>query len=311
MMVDAAPINETCATPRCRRRRRCRRACVRRAGGMRGAADRCQRIGACRKTGSGVMCPSYMATREEARHARARERAGEGALGARPAGRAGRRRLHEVLDLCLECKACKSECPLSVDMASLKAEFLSHYQDAHGMPLRSRLFGAIRPLNRLGAASRRCRTSRPRPPLRALERIAGIARPPAPALRPRTCCAGTPPRRAGVGRAATSSSSPTRSPPTPSRPSAGRDRAAGGGGSPRAAGQRRLLRPREHLQGHADQARGKAEDGRPARARGAGRRADRGLRAVLPAHAARRAPELLPNDPRAEAVAGQARSSRS
>ena len=66
----------------------------------------------------------------------------------------GDERLHEILDLCLECKACKSECPLSVDMASLKSEFLSHYQDIHGVPLRSRLFGAIRPLNRLGAADR-------------------------------------------------------------------------------------------------------------------------------------------------------------
>ena len=123
-------------------------------GGMRGAADRCQRIGACRKSGSGVMCPSYMATREEEHATRGRANALVKAL-SEPDPRAamGDERLHEILDLCLECKACKSECPLGVDMASLKAEFLSHHQDIHGVPLRSRLFGAIRTINRLGAAT--------------------------------------------------------------------------------------------------------------------------------------------------------------
>jgi FAD/FMN-containing dehydrogenase/Fe-S oxidoreductase len=123
-------------------------------GGMRGAADRCQRIGACRKTGIGVMCPSYMATREEEHATRGRANALVKALSEPdPKAALGDERLHEILDLCLECKACKSECPLSVDMASMKSEFLSHYQDIHGVPLRSRLFGAIRLLNRLGAAT--------------------------------------------------------------------------------------------------------------------------------------------------------------
>src|ERR687896_569610 len=122
--------------------------------GMRAAADRCQRIGACRKTGAGVMCPSYMATREEEHATRGRANALVKALSEPDPARAlGDERLHEILDLCLECKACKSECPLSVDMATMKAEFLSHYQDRHGVPLRSRLFGAIRRLNRLGAAT--------------------------------------------------------------------------------------------------------------------------------------------------------------
>jgi FAD/FMN-containing dehydrogenase/Fe-S oxidoreductase len=123
-------------------------------GGMRAAADRCQRIGACRKSGAGVMCPSYMATREEEHSTRGRANALVKAL-SEPDPRAalGDERLHEILDLCLECKACTSECPLSVDMASLKAEFLSHYQAVHGVPLRSRLFGSIRRLNRLGAAT--------------------------------------------------------------------------------------------------------------------------------------------------------------
>jgi FAD/FMN-containing dehydrogenase/Fe-S oxidoreductase len=148
-------------------------------GGLRGAADRCQRIGACRKTGSGVMCPSYMATREEEHATRGRANALVRALSQHdPQAALGDERLHEILDLCLECKACKSECPLSVDMASMKSEFLSHYQDIHGVPLRSRLFGAIRTLNRLGAATAplsNLPSTRPR--LRALmERRLGIAR---------------------------------------------------------------------------------------------------------------------------------------
>ena len=121
---------------------------------MHAAADRCQRIGACRKTGSGVMCPSYMATREEEHATRGRANALVKALcEPDPAAALGDERLHEILDLCLECKACKSECPLSVDMATLKSEFLSHYNAIHGTPLRSRLFGSIRTLNRLGSAT--------------------------------------------------------------------------------------------------------------------------------------------------------------
>lgn len=123
------------------------------AGGMHAAADRCQRIGACRKTGQGVMCPSYMATREEEHATRGRANALVKALSEPDPARAlGDERLHEILDLCLECKACKSECPLSVDMASMKAEFLSHYNAIHGTPLRSRVFASIRTLNRLGSA---------------------------------------------------------------------------------------------------------------------------------------------------------------
>ena len=159
---------------------------------MRAAADRCQRIGACRKTGEGVMCPSYMATREEEHATRGRANALVKAL-SEPDPRAalGDERLHEILDLCLECKACKSECPLSVDMATMKAEFLSHYQAQHGIPLRSRLFGAIRRLNRLGAATapvsnlpaaaRRCSSAPP------ASTAAGRSR----ASRATRCCAGT------------------------------------------------------------------------------------------------------------------------
>ena len=155
VMVDAPPMTENLRDPALPPAPPLRtRLSFAEHGGMRGAADRCLRIGACRKTGSGVMCPSYMATREEEHATRGRANALVHALSQPdPKQALGDERLHEILDLCLECKACKSECPLSVDMAALKSEFLSHYQDVHGVPLRSRLFGAIRTLNRLGAAT--------------------------------------------------------------------------------------------------------------------------------------------------------------
>ena len=122
-------------------------------GGMRGAADRCMNIGLCRKTSAGVMCPSYMATREEEHSTRGRANALLHALSMPdPHAALGSDRLHGILDLCLECKACKSECPLGVDMAALKTETLAAYHDQHGVPWRSRMFGSIRRLNRLGSA---------------------------------------------------------------------------------------------------------------------------------------------------------------
>ena len=123
-------------------------------GGMRGAADRCMNIGLCRKASTGVMCPSYMATRDEEHSTRGRANALLYALSLPdPSTALGSDRLHGILDLCLECKACKSECPLGVDMAALKTETLAAYHDQHGIPLRSRMFGSIRTLNRLGSAA--------------------------------------------------------------------------------------------------------------------------------------------------------------
>ncbi|MEU5688365.1 FAD-binding oxidoreductase [Streptomyces venezuelae] len=147
-------------------------------GGMRAAADRCMNIGLCRKSGSGAMCPSYMATRKEEDSTRGRAGALVKALSEPdPKAALGDERLHEILDLCLMCKACKSECPLGVDMATLKSETLSHYHDAHGVPLRSRLFGAIHLLNRLGSATAPLSNLPGRvPPLRRLmDRLVGIA----------------------------------------------------------------------------------------------------------------------------------------
>ena len=122
--------------------------------GMRGAADRCMNIGLCRKDGAGVMCPSYMATRCEEDSTRGRANALVKALTEPDAAAAlGDDRLHEVLDLCLMCKACASECPLGVDMATLKSEALHQRHATHGVPARSKVFANIRALNRLGAAT--------------------------------------------------------------------------------------------------------------------------------------------------------------
>ncbi len=147
-------------------------------GGMRGAADRCMNIGLCRKSTTGAMCPSYIATRQEEHSTRGRANALVMALSEPdPAAALGDERLHEILDLCLMCKACKSECPLGVDMATLKSETLSHHHDVHGVPLRSRAFGAIRTLNRLGSATAPLSNvpSRVGPLRRVLGRRLGIA----------------------------------------------------------------------------------------------------------------------------------------
>ncbi|MEV6229037.1 FAD-linked oxidase C-terminal domain-containing protein [Saccharopolyspora shandongensis] len=147
-------------------------------GGMRGAADRCMNIGACRKSTAGVMCPSYIATKNEEHSTRGRANALVKALSEPdPHAALGGERLHEILDLCLMCKACKSECPMSVDMASLKAETLAHHHEIHGTPLRSRVFSSIRALNRLGSATAPLSNLPGRIPLlrRILDRALGIA----------------------------------------------------------------------------------------------------------------------------------------
>src|SRR5437660_1977485 len=113
-------------------------------GGFAAAVEMCNGVGVCRKTLEGTMCPSYMATRDEEHSTRGRANALRAVLSGRvPAADFTGRRLYEVMDLCLECKACKAECPSNVDMAKLKYEFLSHYYAANGLPLRNRFFGRI------------------------------------------------------------------------------------------------------------------------------------------------------------------------
>ncbi|MBI2154624.1 MAG: FAD-binding protein [Candidatus Rokubacteria bacterium] len=121
-------------------------------GGFSAAVEMCNGVGVCRKKLEGTMCPSYMATRDEEHSTRGRANALRAVLsGQVPASEFTGRRLYEVMDLCLECKACKAECPSNVDMAKLKYEFLAHYYRANGLPLRDRLFGRIETLNRLGS----------------------------------------------------------------------------------------------------------------------------------------------------------------
>ncbi len=115
----------------------------RREQGLLRALESCSGVGVCRKAG-GIMCPSYQATREEADSTRGRANALRAALtGALPVETLFRPEMHRVLDLCLECKGCKAECPTGVDMARIKAEYLALYQRRHGVPFRSRLFGEI------------------------------------------------------------------------------------------------------------------------------------------------------------------------
>src|SRR5262249_61840411 len=90
------------------------------------------------------MCPSYMATREESASTRGRANvlrlAMTGRLGESGLGDEG---VHEVLDLCLECRACKAECPVGVDVARFKSEFLADYYSRHGVPMKAKALGNV------------------------------------------------------------------------------------------------------------------------------------------------------------------------
>jgi FAD/FMN-containing dehydrogenase/Fe-S oxidoreductase len=122
-------------------------------GGFSGAVEMCNGLGACRNTTSGTMCPSYMATREEEHSTRGRASALRAVIsGLLPPEEFTSKRMYQVMDLCLECKGCKAECPSQVDMAKLKYEFLDAYHQKHGYPLRSKLFANIATLSKLGSA---------------------------------------------------------------------------------------------------------------------------------------------------------------
>jgi len=115
-------------------------------GGVLRAAEKCTGVGQCRKPpgAGGTMCPSYMATRNEQDSTRARANMLRQALSdPKSADPWSRPELAQVLDLCLSCKACKSECPSNVDMARLKAEWEQHRHDATGVPLRTLLIAEM------------------------------------------------------------------------------------------------------------------------------------------------------------------------
>ncbi|OFW11270.1 MAG: hypothetical protein A3G20_08415 [Acidobacteria bacterium RIFCSPLOWO2_12_FULL_59_11] len=124
-----------------------------RQGGFVRAIEMCSGVGACRKQTEGTMCPSYMVTQEEEHSTRGRAVLLQAAISGRlPQDELTSPRMFQALDLCLECKGCKGECPANVDMAKLKYEFLAHYYEQHRLPLRSLLFGEVARLNE--AASR-------------------------------------------------------------------------------------------------------------------------------------------------------------
>jgi Fe-S oxidoreductase/FAD/FMN-containing dehydrogenase len=116
------------------------------------AVEMCSGVGLCRKTREGTMCPSFMVTREEAHSTRGRANtlrlAMNGLLGD---AKLSDQSVHDVLDLCLECRACKTECPVGVDMARYKSEFLAGYWERHGMSLRAHAFGHAHATSAVGS----------------------------------------------------------------------------------------------------------------------------------------------------------------
>jgi len=117
------------------------------------SVEMCNGSGDCRKSNliGGTMCPSYMATRDEDKSTRARANVLREHL-TRPqkANVFDSEEVMQVLDLCLSCKACKSECPSNIDMAKFKAEFLQQYYDQHGFPVRSLLIAWLPRINQFG-----------------------------------------------------------------------------------------------------------------------------------------------------------------
>ena len=121
-------------------------------GGMGRAVEMCSGLGVCRKTLDGTMCPSYMATREEKHSTRGRANTLRLTLAGRldEAG-LGDEGVYDVLDLCLECRACKAECPVGVDVARFKSEFLADYWRRHGTPLHARAMAHIHRVSALAS----------------------------------------------------------------------------------------------------------------------------------------------------------------
>lgn len=121
--------------------------------GFTGAVEMCSGQGVCRKLGEGIMCPSYIATRNEKDTTRARANMLRAVVsGTLPKDAISSQEMHDVFDLCLSCKACKSECPSSVDAAKMKLEVLGHYHAKNGYSIRDRLFGYVHEMSRYTSA---------------------------------------------------------------------------------------------------------------------------------------------------------------
>ncbi|MCH2080951.1 MAG: FAD-binding protein [Saprospiraceae bacterium] len=124
------------------------------AGGILRAAEKCNGSGDCRKLplSGGTMCPSYQATRNEKETTRARANTlREFLTKSEQNNPFNHKEIKAVMDLCLSCKGCTSECPSNVDMSTLKAEFLYQYYQANGTPLRAKVFAYINEFNKMGA----------------------------------------------------------------------------------------------------------------------------------------------------------------
>ena len=119
------------------------------------AVEMCNGAGICRKKTEGTMCPSFMVTREEEHSTRGRANLLRAAMSGRlPAEELTGERIYEAMDLCIECKACKAECPSSVDMAKVKFEYLARYYEANPVPPRVRFFADIASASRAGSGWR-------------------------------------------------------------------------------------------------------------------------------------------------------------
>ena len=104
------------------------------------AVEMCNNNGACRKLDSGVMCPSYRVTKEEKDLVRGRANTLRLALSNQlPEGSFASKEMFETMELCVSCKACQRECPMSVDMAKMKSEFLSHYYKKFSMSIKDKI----------------------------------------------------------------------------------------------------------------------------------------------------------------------------
>jgi len=122
-------------------------------GGFLRGVEKCNGSGDCRKTEltGGTMCPSYMATRDEQNATRARANTlREYITKSTKLNPFDHKEIYDSLDLCLSCKACKSECPSNIDMTKFKAEFLQHWYDEHGVPIRSLFIAYITTISKLG-----------------------------------------------------------------------------------------------------------------------------------------------------------------
>jgi FAD/FMN-containing dehydrogenase/Fe-S oxidoreductase len=124
-----------------------------REGGFATAVELCNGAGVCRKTNRGTMCPSFMVTRDEEHSTRGRANLLRNVLSGRlPPEALHGKRMFEAMDLCIECKACKSECPSGVDVGKMKFEFLSQYYRQHRVPIRTQLFARADLVSRFGSA---------------------------------------------------------------------------------------------------------------------------------------------------------------